>query len=534
MESTEAEAHSSEIEHHEKVDDINKEESAEDALPVASTQPEEEIQASTEVDDSKTGEDMHPHRTIPLVNSQANWHEVQSCLVKATNLTNLEDLHKIIRDIVEICKNKPEEDMEIIETLNFVTNVKVANAKILPMIHYIASLALRVDNLFSEGRIRFLRKNKEDYITFTSEECACIIALAFFCCMIPAPKEIACAYPINFIQWYSAKVPIYEEKIHFFLCYFETFKNEDEAVKKGESEYRILSFERHSELSDSYTSLDDNFWCSMEKPLLNATLIEEGGVVDQEKEDQRVILTNFANRFLGGGVMRKGAVQEEILFLRFPELLLSSVVCAKMEKNESVTITGPKLYSNNEGYSNKTKFAGKAEDPLNIDEFGRIDRTFVCIDALRLKGMRLQVGQFYQQDNLRELNKAYIGFRADSKEEETKGDRKTIVTGKWGCGAYNGNPELKFILQWIACSAHDRDIIFTTFGEKDCANIPKIIEKFQGKPISEIFLQIMNLRGYIKKKDGNGDKTKGFKNKKGLKGIVWKFIEGKDKQLKIQ
>ena len=95
-----------------------------------------------------------------------------------------------------------------------------------------------------------------------------------------------------------------------------------------------------------------------------------------------------------------------------------------------------------------------------------IDRVFVAIDALRLRGMKQQVSQFHQQDMLRELRKAYIGFRGDSQEEE-KGGRKSITTGRWGCGAYNGNPELKFALQWIAASANGREMIFSTFGEKD-------------------------------------------------------------------
>ena len=114
--------------------------------------------------------------------------------------------------------------------------------------------------------------------------------------------------------------------------------------------------------------------------------------------------------------------------------------------------------------------------------------------------MRLQVGQFYKDDMLRELNKSFIGFRGDSKEEETKGERKIITTGRWGCGAYNGHPELKFMLQWIAASAHGREMIFTTFQEKDCYRIKELIEKFKGKPISELFVILMNLRGFIAKK----------------------------------
>ncbi|KAH9512360.1 hypothetical protein Btru_039314 [Bulinus truncatus] len=41
-----------------------------------------------------------------------------------------------------------------------------------------------------------------------------------------------------------------------------------------------------------------------------------------------------------------------------------------------------------------------------------------------------------------------------------------IATGNWGCGAYHGNPQLKFILQWIAASiARSPRVMYYTFGD---------------------------------------------------------------------
>ena len=75
--------------------------------------------------------------------------------------------------------------------------------------------------------------------------------------------------------------------------------------------------------------------------------------------------------------------------------------------------------------------------------------------------------QFYEESTLRELKKAYIGFQGDQKEEESKTGNKAVSTGRWGCGAFNGNAELKFLLQWIACSMRKRDMVFHTFEHKD-------------------------------------------------------------------
>lgn len=45
-----------------------------------------------------------------------------------------------------------------------------------------------------------------------------------------------------------------------------------------------------------------------------------------------------------------------------------------------------------------------------------------------------------------------------------------IATGNWGCGAFNGNLELKFLIQLIAASSAGRDLHYFTFGEKALAD----------------------------------------------------------------
>lgn len=43
-------------------------------------------------------------------------------------------------------------------------------------------------------------------------------------------------------------------------------------------------------------------------------------------------MVDFANKNLGGGVLNNGAVQEEILFLCFPELI--TVMCLAEQLND--------------------------------------------------------------------------------------------------------------------------------------------------------------------------------------------------------
>ena len=59
---------------------------------------------------------------------------------------------------------------------------------------------------------------------------------------------------------------------------------------------------------------------------------------------------DFANKYLGGGVLNSGCVQEEIRFVICPELLVSLLFTERLEKNESVIIRGCERFSSYIGY----------------------------------------------------------------------------------------------------------------------------------------------------------------------------------------
>jgi poly(ADP-ribose) glycohydrolase len=42
----------------------------------------------------------------------------------------------------------------------------------------------------------------------------------------------------------------------------------------------------------------------------------------------------------------------------------------------------------------------------------------------------------------------------------------SIVTGNWGCGAFRGNLQLKFLIQWIGCSMAEKRMIYCPYGKK--------------------------------------------------------------------
>lgn len=58
--------------------------------------------------------------------------------------------------------------------------------------------------------------------------------------------------------------------------------------------------------------------------------IKVGCVQDSYQHD---LIIDFANKNIGGGVLNRGAVQEQILFCLFPELIFLLVVCYELKDN---------------------------------------------------------------------------------------------------------------------------------------------------------------------------------------------------------
>lgn len=70
----------------------------------------------------------------------------------------------------------------------------------------------------------------------------------------------------------------------------------------------------------------------------------------ESRIDCRIFLAcvqvDFASSWIGGGVLGSGLVQEEILFLINPELIVSRLFTEKLENNECLIITGDAEMSN--------------------------------------------------------------------------------------------------------------------------------------------------------------------------------------------
>ncbi|KAF9570384.1 hypothetical protein EC968_001838 [Mortierella alpina] len=215
---------------------------------------------------------------------------------------------------------------------------------------------------------------------------------------------------------------------------------------------------------------------------------------------------DFANKVIGGGVLDRGSVQEEIRFVICPELIISRLFIQRLQENEAVLIKGAERYSNYNGYARTFEWHSDYVDTTPRDQLGRRKTEICAIDALPFKSQDQRLEQFSEEYVLRELNKAVTGFRRSPltasewgrcKAEGPIATTPLIATGNWGCGAFGGHLQLKFLIQLLAASvcggystddvddgiALGRDIIYYTYGLDDLAKeIEAFMSHLQGSP----------------------------------------------------
>lgn len=212
----------------------------------------------------------------------------------------------------------------------------------------------------------------------------------------------------------------------------------------------------------------DNGWAhkmiTVERRVLGKTITTPHWIMSVKRLNKMVISTdkkgiedfrdsiqvNFADPKPGGTLPSTNAdvVQEEILFLIYPELFITQLIVPNMEMNESVIVSGITRTNNYTGYKQTFRYAGDFSKDDN-------DITIIFMDAT--KGYdKSNVKQLNNNLNIN-LNKAFLGFSANN--------LKSIATGHWGCGAFGGNYQLMSIIQLLAAAQAEKSIIYAMYGE---------------------------------------------------------------------
>ncbi|KAM3140813.1 hypothetical protein pb186bvf_007040 [Paramecium bursaria] len=366
------------------------------ATPILSEHAYELIQDDVEISQSFY---MFPHHMPGM------WIKMKKILQKIIDMENLtiDQLTSMIEEIYVMhfnskqirshisFKNLSEALRSLDEKEDFLKNT----------VKKLARLAMEIEN--SE-----LVELGADFQVLSKKQALICLASMFFCTLHKQfvddqlPKDFIMAKLFQEHKYDGLKL----EKIKCILFYFKAALSKD-----LDGEIRIL---RRSHPGDSYNELCELIYMQY----------------DRMEEFSDYYIVDFANKKIGGGVLGYGSVQEEILFLIHPELIVLLLFTPQLQDNEALIVEGVTRYIDYDGYAENFKFANLNKEQKTLK--------FICIDAVNYSEQKSSQYDSYQ----REILKARVGF---SKCEK-------ICTGKWGCGVFQGDWQLKLVIQWIAAS----------------------------------------------------------------------------------
>ena len=254
--------------------------------------------------------------------------------------------------------------------------------------------------------------------------------MAFFCVFprrnsFKTNSEYAAYNSINFNRVFSLpSEPHNFEKLRTLLNYFNRFCNNPEPTG-------VVSFHRcRLETFPDWLTAPER---------LPQVRVDSRGLI--EEDGAKYIQMDFANKYIGGGVLGHGLVQEEIRFIISPELIVTMLLTEKLEDDECLIMTGAEKYSNYSGYANSYKFESSHTDNISRDALSRKLTQVVAMDAIPYYDDPTE--QYLMSNIIRDLNKSYVSFVSNNTNQSA------IATGNWGCGAFCGNPHLKVLYKLL-------------------------------------------------------------------------------------
>lgn len=298
------------------------------------------------------------------------WMEVKHRLLYLTKMImNGRELPSIaFRDTVQFFH-----PLEIVQRSNFKMLDKLEIGEELKRtVSLISNFAQKIDALLSHPipTLKCIDRSGKIRIYVTRELCCSLLANAFFC-TFPENRNDQMS-DFNFFRLYNdtqtARCEVKIQKLKCFLSYFQQMHD-----RKDDTAFlnQIVSFERRK-ISSAIN------WETIEFPLLPVQVELNLRI----EEQQNMLQADFANKFIGGGVLNDGSVMEEIRFCISPELLVAKLFSPVLEDTEAVTITGTEIFSKYSGYSTSFRYEGAAViRTLQTDSLGRTTTKVVAMDA---------------------------------------------------------------------------------------------------------------------------------------------------------
>ena len=341
------------------------------------------------------------------------------------------------------------------------TNYQKEGNEFLKIYKNLSELVLNMESILQKEYPLLRRCSKKNKIELTRKEAALLFLLSFFNCMKCNSNRFSVYYIL---------LARYERSFQFGRCFLNYLITIGKWLEEKRND--ILD-EKIIYIRDNLDSKD--YLNNPEVDLCEMNVLEKGSLFDGAAS----YCVDFANKYIGGGALTGGCVQEEILFALEPEAVVSMLFMEVMDQNDAIGIFNTIEYSKSSGYGYSFKF----EKSAIINDLTQIKKhRIIAIDAT-VRGSNY--GYYYNHKNqeniIRDIHKAYVGFNLINLEEE-KNFEKIIATGNWGCGAFGGNHELKFIQQWIAASfAGVKRLDYYTFDDSRMKNVLSFYKEIKNK-----------------------------------------------------
>ncbi|XP_055389722.1 poly(ADP-ribose) glycohydrolase isoform X2 [Condylostylus longicornis] len=309
----------------------------------------------------------------------------------------------------------------------------------------IISLALDLPHHIKTG-IPLLKQGHNQSISLSQQQIASLLANAFLCTFPSRRLQEQNCPEINFNRLFESRGPQVLSKIECLINYFRRV-----CIKPPTG---VLTFSRRSRRSADFPN-----WSTIKEPFSRAVIhITSAGTI--EDNGVGLLQVDFANKYIGGGVLGGGCVQEEIRFVICPELIVSRLFTEFLKDNEALFMVGAEQFSSYTGYGYSFKFSKDHKDNIEINQKNRRRLThIVAIDACYFPNSSRQYEPRFIK---RELNKAFVGFFHSNAALLPPG----VATGNWGCGAFGGDSQLKALIQLMVCTITNRPLLYFTFGDK--------------------------------------------------------------------
>ena len=292
----------------------------------------------------------------------------------------------------------------------------------------VLTAALNMPQLFPAGHLRVLEAGREDAVSVTREQAACLLAHMFLC-TLKKPAWSRCW--ASFSIWYSSASPPVTAYLHTLLVYFSQLDPTGRPVDpKG-----LVTF--HRRVLECPPD-----WQSSPCQLAQIT-------PSDELEPKAAVEVDFANKDIGFGV---SGSQEEVKLAMSPEACIVVLLAPALRDNEALVISGARRVGSHSGIGRHVTFTGPC-----TDHFEWASRYIIAVDALELDGgsSSSRIDELQVHCLTRELNKAYCGFAPLN-----SGPFSSIATGHWGCGAFGGHMYAKALIQVMAAAQAGTKIIF--------------------------------------------------------------------------